>query len=79
MMEVSKLLCVDRSKSNRLFIPYENVEYLSLNFTRTGRTKSATVFLKNGNTVEGVDAWFSTVEAFLGLEEDEKVTRKIGF
>lgn len=78
-MEVSKLLCVDRSKSNRLFIPYENVEYLSLNFTRTGRTKSATVFLKNGDTVEGADAWFTTVEAFLGLDEEPQVTKKIGF
>lgn len=78
-MEVSKIVCLEKSNKTRSFIPYECVQYLSINFTRTGRTKSAIVYLKNGDSIEGIDAWFTTVETFLGSDEEPQVTKKIGF
>ena len=75
---MSKILCLDTSKKNRMFIPYENIQYVSLTFNRNGAVKVADVTLKNGDAIEGIDAWFTTVEYFIGNEEEPQV-KKIGF
>lgn len=75
---MSKLLCLDTSKKNRMFIPYDNIQYVSLTFNRKGATKVANVTLKNGEIISGIDAWFTTVEYFIGNEEEPQV-KKIGF
>lgn len=76
---MSKILCLDVTKKNRMFIPYENIDYLALTFNKNGEVKTANVTLKDGIQFAGVDAWFTTVEAFIGSDEDTKEVKKIGF
>jgi len=74
---MSKILCLDITSKNRMFIPYDNIQYLSLQFNRKGDVKVAEVAMKNGDSIKGIDAWFTTVEAFIGSEETQ--VKKIGF
>ena len=78
---MTKVLFFDKDKrgKHRLVIPYENINFLSLEFNRQGDTKKSEVYLKDGTILTGYDAWFTKLDQFIEGEPEEPQVKKIGF
>lgn len=76
---MSNIVFLEVDRKHRILIPYENVQYISVEFGRSGDIKKANVITKDCE-MSGKDVWFERLDKFTSTEEiEQKETKKIGF